>query len=82
MIYIKAIMQPIHSVFMAEVGALALAASIIDALAYTQVNFFSDNRLLVDFLNSQDHPNMLDWRSIPYTQIYSNLALHRTTSLS
>lgn len=64
-IYIKASMLQVHSVFMAEAGALAMAASIIHALGLPQVLFCSDNRILVDYLNSQNQGNSSDWRSTP-----------------
>jgi hypothetical protein len=81
MVYIKATMQLADSVYMAEAAVLALAALVTDALGYQQVNLFSDNRPLVNFLNEQDQTNPPDWRIAPYTQIYTNLTSQRNTTI-
>lgn len=56
-IYIKAVMTNAASVLMAEVAALALAATVNDAFNINNTTFLSDCRQLVHFLNDADQTN-------------------------
>lgn len=71
-VHIKAQMTESTSVLMAEAAALALAASISQALHFQDITFLSDCELLVKFLNSSDLSNPPDWRSKIYTQQFIN----------
>jgi hypothetical protein len=59
-IYIKAFMTGVGSVLMAEAVALALAATVNDALNFNNTSFLSDCQQLVHFLNDKDQTNPLE----------------------
>ena len=52
-------------VLISEAAALALAVTVTDRLQLNHINFLSDSQQLVQFLNSSDHSNPLDWRIKP-----------------
>ena len=59
---------------MAEAVALALAASVTEAMNLSNVNFLSDCQQLVHFLNAADQNNPLDWR-IKYLNVDGSYCL-------
>jgi hypothetical protein len=67
--FLKATMQVFSSVLMVEAAALALAATLLNRMSFHNVHLFSDNQLLVNYINGPDSPSPLDWRIKPYSQI-------------
>jgi hypothetical protein len=71
--FVKAVtvMQVSSSVLMAETAVLALATSLLNRMgfAFPAANFFTDDQLLANYINSPDHSNLPDKRIKPYTQI-------------
>jgi ribonuclease HI len=66
---------------MAEVAALALAASIATNMGFMQVSFFTNSSQLLQFLSTPDQTNLPDWRMKTYTQQFQNSIAHNQTSL-
>jgi hypothetical protein len=60
------------SVIMAEAAAMALAAKMVSLLHLQGTNFLTDNQLLVNFFNSQDHSSPSDWTIKRFTQQFLN----------
>jgi hypothetical protein len=73
-IYIRAKLLACTSILMAEAASLALAAMIIHRLNIRECTFLSDCQQLMQFINSADHSNPLEWRIKPFTQIYQNFS--------
>jgi len=73
-IYVKAQLQRCHSVLMGEAAALALGASIVQALQISHCNFLSDSQQLVHFLHQENQQNPFQWRIKPFTQVFTNIA--------
>jgi len=46
---------------MAEAAAMALAAAVSDRLQLQHTNFLTNSQELVNFFNSADQSNPLDW---------------------
>jgi len=80
-IYIKAVMTNAASVLMAEAAALALAATVNDALNINNTAFLSDCQQLVHFLNDADQTNPPDWRIKYFTQLFANCAGQRRAKI-
>ena len=76
-ICIKAVMTNAASVLMTEAAALALAATVNDALNINNTTFLSDCQQLVHFLNDADQTNPSDWRIKYFTQLFANCAGQR-----
>lgn len=60
------------SVLMAKATALALAALVASRLQLQGLNFLSDNKQLVSFINSSNHSTPPDWRIKYLTQEFIN----------
>jgi hypothetical protein len=59
-------------VIYAEAVTLALAAVIIHRLGLHNVDFLSDSLQLVNLLNSEDPPDLPDWRMAPIIQLFED----------
>ena len=70
-----------HSVFMAEAAALALATLVADSLDISNVTFLSDSQVLVQCINTQLAENPPDWRAKTFTQISINTIARRNAKL-
>jgi hypothetical protein len=60
-------MQVSSSVLMAETAVLALATSLLNRMGFPAANFFTDDQLLANYINSPDHSNLPDKRIKTYT---------------
>jgi len=58
-IHIKAVLNDTSSVIMAEVAAVALAAKVLDAMQVHEAQIISDNIILLQYLNEQEHNHPL-----------------------
>jgi hypothetical protein len=76
-IYIRAVIQDIHSVVAAESAALSLAVVVIHRMNYHGVFFFSDCANLVDFLHSPLQEELPDWRMNNSLQIIQDYTRDR-----
>jgi hypothetical protein len=79
--FIKAAMQATSSVLMAETVTLAFATTLSTHLELSNVNFISDNRQLVNFLNGSDLSNPPDWRIKPFTKMVTSSAAVADSSI-
>jgi len=66
---------------MGEAAALALGASIVQALQIPYCNFLSDSQQLVHFLHQENQQNPPQWRIKPFTQVFTNTATTLQTQL-
>ena len=71
--YVKLRMDNITSVVMSEAAGLAIAATITSRLGFQNISFYTDNQLLVNYLNGADHSRPPSWDSKPFTQKFINL---------
>ena len=74
---IKAHINQITSVLMAEAASLALAASIISLLHTDDTSFLTDSQLLVNFFNGNDLNLPPHWDIKPFTQRFLNAVTSR-----
>jgi hypothetical protein len=74
-------MTGVESVLMAKAAALALAAVVNDRLNFTNTTFLSDCQNPVQFINTADQSTPLDWRILPFTQLFVNLTGNRGSNL-
>jgi hypothetical protein len=75
--FIKAQVNQMNSVLMAEAAGLALGASIISTLHIGEASFLSDNQVLVDYFNSGDLNLPPHWEIKPFTQRFLNALANR-----
>lgn len=66
---------------MAEAAALALAAAVNDRLNVNNTTFLSDCQNVVQFINAADQSTPLEWRILPFTQLFLNLTTNRRSGL-
>lgn len=71
--YIKARIQGMTSVLMAEAAAINLAAKIATLFVHAGVSFFTDNQHLASFFNGGDHETPPQWEIKPFTQSFLNV---------
>ena len=71
-IYIKAKSPAVSSVLMAEATALSLAAKVVRLLHIGQVNYFSDNEILVKLLQRTMPSSHQDWRLKPLLTLFAD----------
>ena len=74
---IKAHINQITSVLMAEAASLPLAASIISLLHTQDTSFLTDSQLLVNFFNGNDLNSPPHWDIKPFTQRFLNAVTSR-----
>lgn len=67
-LYIKAQINNITSVIMAEAAAMALAALVSTMLQIEEISYLTDSQLLVNYLNGPDHSNPPHWDVKPFTE--------------
>lgn len=71
--YIKAKVDQMNSVLMAEAAAINLAAKIGTLFALREISFFTDNQQMATFFNGASHVLPPRWDIKPYTQRFLNL---------
>jgi hypothetical protein len=76
-IYIRVVIQHIHSVAAAESATLALAVVVLHMMNYHGVFFFSDCANLVDLLHSPLQEELPDWRMNNSLQIIQDYTRDR-----
>jgi len=74
---IKAQINQITSVIMAEAASLTLAASIISLLHTNDTSLLTDSQLLVNFFNGNDLSSPPHWDIKPFTQRFLNAVTSR-----
>jgi len=73
-LYVKAQLQQVSSVLMAEAASLTLAAQITSLLRLEDVTFLTDSQLMVNFFNGSDLSSPPHWDIKPFTQRFINAA--------
>lgn len=71
-IYIKAAINSISTVLMAEAAAISLAGTITAALQVQEIYFLSDNQQLVKYFNGKDLSTPPQWNIKYFTQNFLN----------
>lgn len=75
--FIKAQVDHMTSVLMAEAAGLALVASITSLLHIPEAPFLTDSQVLVNFFNGSDFGSPPHWQIKPFTQRFLNAVLNR-----
>jgi hypothetical protein len=70
--YIKAKIDHISSVLMAESASMALAAKICALLSISDISFLTDSQILASFFNGPALDKPPQWEIKPYTQKFLN----------
>lgn len=70
--YIKAKIDHVSSVLMAESASMALAAKICALLSISDISFLTDSQILASFFNGPDLDKPPQWEIKPYTQKFLN----------
>ena len=80
-IFIKARIEQVSSVLMAETAAAAVAVQLVHLLQAHNTCIFSNCQQLVLFLNQENTTHPPDWTIKPFTQAYKNFADMGATSI-
>lgn len=70
--FIRARIDQVSYVLMAESAAMALAAKICDLLRFSDMSFLTDSQILASFFNGPDLDKPPQWQIKPYTQKFLN----------